>query len=106
MLNSPETLLLENLVAIALKRRFGDDFYFARDNAEVDFYVPKTQTLIQVAYSISANQTENREIESMLKIQERIKAENLLIITLDGEKTIEHKEKTIKCIPVWKWILL
>jgi predicted AAA+ superfamily ATPase len=105
MLDSPQTLLLENLVAITLKRRFGDRFYFVREGAEVDFYVPQTQTLIQVAYSISGNQTENREVESMLKIQQRVEAQNLQIITLDEEKTIEHKGKTIECIPVWKWIL-
>jgi predicted AAA+ superfamily ATPase len=105
MLNSPETMLIENLVAITLKRRFGDNFYFVRENVEVDFYVPETKTLIQVAYSVSDNQTENREVESILKIRQRVKAENLLIITLDEEKIIERKEKTVKCIPVWKWIL-
>ena len=101
--DSPETKLLENIVAITLKRRFGSEFYFARDNAEVDFYIPKTKTLIQVAYSL-AGQTERRELESLIKIQQRIKAKNLLCITMDEEKTIEFMEKKIECVPVWKWI--
>jgi hypothetical protein len=105
MQDNAETMLLENFVAITLKRRFGDRFYFARDGAEVDFYVPETQTLIQVAYSISASLTEQREVESILKIQQQIKAKKLLIITLDEEKIIESKELPIECIPVWKWVL-
>jgi predicted AAA+ superfamily ATPase len=102
MQDSPETMLLENLVAIILKRRFGSDFYFARDEAEVDFYIPKIKTLIQAAYSLKGP-TEKRETESMLKIQQRVKAKKLLIITLDEEKTIELNGKTIECVPIWKW---
>jgi len=104
MQDSTETMLLENLVAITLKKRFGGDFYFARDNAEVDFYIPKTKTLIQAAYSLNG-ETERRELESMFKIQRRVKAQKLLIITLDEEKNIYFNGETIECIPVWKWAL-
>jgi len=102
--DSPETMLLENLVAITLKKRFGSDFYFARDNAEVDFYIPKTKTLIQAAYSLNG-ETERRELESILKIQQRVKAQKLLIITLDEEKNIDFNGETVECVPVWKWVL-
>lgn len=104
MQDSPDTMLLENLVAITLKRCHGGDFYFARDGVEADFYIPKTKTLIQAAYSL-AGETERREVESMLKIQAKVKAKELLIITLDEEKTINFKGKTIECVPVWKWVL-
>ena len=36
-LMDPETSLLENLVAVTLKTRFGDDLYFYHRNIEVDF---------------------------------------------------------------------
>jgi predicted AAA+ superfamily ATPase len=104
MQDNPETKLLENLVAINLKKQFGDEFYFAKDGTEVDFYIPQTKTLIQVAYSISG-QTEGRELESMLKIRQKIEAKRMQIITLDEEKTIEFKGGKIECIPVWKWLL-
>jgi predicted AAA+ superfamily ATPase len=104
MQDSPETMLLENFVAITLKKQFGADFYFARNNAEVDFYVPRTKTLIQVAYSLSGS-TEKRELDSMAKIQDRVKAKKLLLITMDEEKSIDFKGKTIECVPVWKWAL-
>ncbi|MCL2283117.1 MAG: ATP-binding protein [Fibromonadales bacterium] len=101
---SPETMLLENLVAITLKKQYGDEFYFARDDVETDFYIPKTKTLIQAVYNLSA-QTEERELASMLKIQQKVKAKTLLLITLDEEKIIEFKGEKIQCIPVWKWVL-
>ena len=105
MQDSPETKLLENIVAITLKKQFDNDFYFARDNAEVDFYIPKTKTLIQAAYTLSG-QTEQRELESMLKIRYKVKAEKLLVVTLDEERTINFKDTTIECVPVWKWVLM
>jgi len=80
MQDSPETKLLENLVAINLRKRFGSEFYFAKDGAEVDFYIPKTKTLIQVAYSLS-RQTEERELDSMLKIRKK----------LEAKKNVAHK---------------
>ena len=101
---SPETMLLENLVAITLKKQYGDEFYFARDDVETDFYIPKIKMLIQAVYNLSA-QTEERELASMLKIQQKVKAKTLLLITLDEEKTIEFKGEKIQCIPVWKWVL-
>ncbi|MDR2583100.1 MAG: ATP-binding protein [Fibromonadaceae bacterium] len=105
MQDSPETKLLENLVAINLRKQFGSEFYFAKDGAEVDFYIPQTKTLIQVAYSLS-RQTEERELDSMLKIRQKLDAKKMLLITLDEEKTIEFKGEKIECIPIWKWVLL
>ena len=105
MQDNSETKLLENLVAITLKKKFGDDFYFAKDTVEADFYIPKIKTLIQVAYTLS-KQTEQRELESMLKIQQKIKAKKMLLITLDEERIIEFKNNRIECAPIWKWIFL
>jgi predicted AAA+ superfamily ATPase len=42
----PETRLLENMVACALKRLYGDDLYFYNRNVEVDFYIPSEQWAI------------------------------------------------------------
>lgn len=53
----PETLLLENLVAITLHRQFGEKVYFYNQHIEVDFYIPEESWLIQVSYNISDVQT-------------------------------------------------
>ena len=104
-LQQPETFLLENIVACKLRQLFGNQLYYVRSQVEADFYIPTTKTLIQVAYSLSNFDTENREVDSLLKVNETIAAENLMIITLDTEKIISQNSVEIKVIPVWKWLL-
>ena len=104
-LQKPETILLENIVACKLKQLYDNQLYYIRTQVEVDFYIPMTKTLIQVSYSIDNFETENREIESLLKVNETIAAENLIIITLDNEKVVTRNLVEVKVIPVWKWLL-
>jgi predicted AAA+ superfamily ATPase len=49
--------------------------------------------------------TEQRELESMFKIQQKLKAKKLLLITMDEERTIDYKGEVVECVPVWKWVL-
>ena len=50
-LPDPQTSLLENLVALQLRRLYGDDVYFYHNGVEVDFYVPEIQLAVQACYS-------------------------------------------------------
>jgi predicted AAA+ superfamily ATPase len=104
-LQKPETILLENIVACKLKQLYDNQLYYIRTQVEVDFYIPMTKTLIQVSYNIDNFETENREIESLLKVNETIAAENLIIITLDNDKVVTRNLVEVKVIPVWKWLL-
>ncbi|MDE6632684.1 MAG: ATP-binding protein, partial [Muribaculaceae bacterium] len=55
--------LLENLIALALIRRYGtkDAVYHYNHGIEVDFYIPESETAIQVSYTIStSNETFER----------------------------------------------
>lgn len=101
----PDTLLLENLVAIFLHRLFGEKLYFYNQNIEVDFYVPNHQWLIQVSYNISDPQTLAREVNGLLKAAKFLKAEKLQLVTRNEERVIEQDNFTIEVIPVWKWLL-
>ena len=100
-----ETSLLENIVAINLKRLYGDDVYYYRKNVEVDFYMPNQSSLMQVSYSLSDIETKRRETGSLLKAAGFLNAESLMIITMDEDDDIEVQGKTIKVIPLWKWLL-
>ena len=102
---NPETILLENLVAITLKRLYGDEFYFYNHNVEVDFYIPAEKWAIQVAYSLSDPGTLKRETNALLKIGNFLPADRLTIISYDEEQTIEMEGKTIAIVPVWKWLM-
>lgn len=104
-LMNPETILLENSVACHLRRRYGKEIFFAKRNTELDFYIPSDALLIQVAYQINAQDTEQREINALVKSAAELKANNLLIITLDDEKTVEVNGYRINIVPIWKWLL-
>lgn len=101
----PETSLLENIVAISLKKKYEDELYFYLQNIEVDFYIPTQNLAIQVSYSLKDESTRKREISALLKIAKVLDADKLLIITRDEEETIVKEEKKITVVPIWKWLL-
>ncbi|WP_298548512.1 ATP-binding protein [uncultured Parabacteroides sp.] len=101
----PETSLLENIVAISLKKKYEDELYFYLQNIEVDFYIPAHKLAIQVSYSLKDEATRKREISALLKIAKVLDADKLLIITRDEEETIVEEEKKITVVPIWKWLL-
>ena len=45
------------------------------------------------------------EIKSLIKASDELKCKDLEIITWDYEDEINLDGKTIKCIPLWKWLL-
>lgn len=102
------TSLLENLVAVTLLRKYGREeaVFFYNKNVEVDFYIPETETAIQVCYDLDNDpDTFERETNALLKISNVLECKELMIITRDTERTLEINNKTIKVIPVWKWLL-
>jgi len=100
-----ETALLENLVAIELKKRYGDDLFFYNKNIEVDFFLPEQQIAIQACYSLGDPDTRKREVNALLQISKQWKFSKYLIITKDEEETIIEGTTQIEVIPVWKWLL-
>lgn len=102
----PETKLLENLVALSLIRKYGEnEVFFYRRNVEVDFVVPRESLAIQVAYDLDLESTKNREISSLVSLCKYMDHLHPVIITMDTEETIRMNELEIKVWPVWKWLL-
>ncbi len=99
-----EGRLAENLVFVELKRREKDVYYWksGKEN-EVDFIVKGKDgslTAINVFYS---DESKERELKGLLKFRKEFKkTKELIILTKDVEK----KEKGIKFIPLWKWLLI
>lgn len=102
-----ETSLLENLVAITLLRRYGreDCVFYYRSNIEVDFYIPDSETAIQVCYSMADTETFERETKALINLDKVLPCRELLVITKNEEKTLEIKGKAIQVLPIWKWLL-
>jgi uncharacterized protein len=106
---------IENLVAIELLRKISYkignfEIFYWKDyqQNEVDFVIKeglKVNQLIQVTYASSKDEIEKREIRALIKASDLLKCKNLLIITWDYEDEIKVNNKTIKCLPLWKWLL-
>ena len=102
----PATSLLENIVAVNLRRRYGDECYFFNTpKAEVNFYIPEESTAIQVAFSMADHDTRKREVDALLALSDYKNVQHLLIVTKDEEETFEEKGKVISVIPLWKWLV-
>lgn len=101
----PVTSLLENLVAITLRKKYEEELYFYHQNIEVDFYVPVEKLAVQVSYSLKEETTRKREITALLKMAAVMEVDKLLIITNDEEEVITENGKEINVIPIWKWLL-
>jgi hypothetical protein len=110
-------LLMENVVAIELRRSYNNNFnetglYYWKDHSssEVDFVIREDRTikrLIQVSYSIESEPTRNRELRNLIKASDLLGCEDLLIITWnDDERYIELDDHQIKILPLYKWLCM
>ena len=105
-----DTLLLENMVALSLFRKYGHDddnerVFFYHSNVEVDFYVPEDELAVQVSYSIADPDTLHRETDAFDKLPQVYPCRRRVIITYDEERTLEDQHGIIEVIPAWKWLL-
>ena len=105
-----DTILLENVVALTLFRKYGHDLdnervYFYNANVEVDFYIPEEEWAIQVSYSIADEQTKLREVGALTKLPNVHPCRRRVIVTYDEEGTITDKHGNIEIVPCWKWML-
>lgn len=105
-----EPILLENLVALSLFRKYGHDkenerVFFYNANVEVDFYVPEDELAIQVSYTIADPETAERECGALTKLPNVHPCRRRVIITYDEEATFSDKHGTIEVIPCWRWLL-
>lgn len=106
--------LYENIVAIELKRKNKEIYYWkSSQQEEVDFVVKeglKAKQLIQVCYDVSDENTKQREIKALLKASKELKCENLLVITENYEAKEQASwfgiKRKVKFISLWKWLLL
>ncbi len=102
-----DTSLLENLVADNLIRKYGreDSVFFYNKDIDVDFYIPETETAIQVAYSIFDESIRKREVKALLSIRKLLPCKRCCIITYDETDAWQLSAEGIEVIPVWKWLL-
>ncbi|MCQ2444292.1 MAG: ATP-binding protein [Mailhella sp.] len=105
-LSDSEPALLENLIALHLRRRYGEVFFLKspKYGIDVDFFVPETKTAVQVAWRLS-DEAREREFRNLLKLNNTFKdAERLVVITADSAP-VENVPEGVDVIPAF-WFLL
>ena len=104
-INNPDTLLLENLCAITLYKKFDKSLYYYNRSVEVDFYVPDEGLAIQASYRMSDAATLEREVKALVAFHSVYPLRKAIIITYEDEDTIKRDGLEIEVLPIWKWIL-
>jgi len=98
--------IFENLVAISLKQK-GFEIYYYRERTECDFVVrekTKITKVIQATYELN-DKNKEREIKGLLEAMTKFKLKEGLILTYDEEDEFKIDKKRIVVKPLWKWII-
>ena len=110
--NKDSGWLYQNAVSIQLIKKHGKEnifYWMSSTKEEVDFVVKvgrKVKRLIQVCYDLGGQDTKKREIKALLKASKELKCKDLLVITEDYEAEDKVNGNKVKCLPLWKWLLL
>lgn len=102
---------LENMVFLQLyrKRTPVDQIFYYQGHGECDFLIQHgvdIESLIQVTWNMSEEETRRREISGLLEASEATGCNNLLIITADNQEDIPLPDgRAIKVLPAWRWFL-
>jgi len=98
--------MLENIVFLKLRRRFKDIFYF-QEKRECDFVVKEKDKIIkaiQVCFDFN-EENKDREINGLMEALEKFNLKEGIILTNRQEDEFKVKNKVIKVLLVWKWLL-
>jgi len=98
--------LLENLVFLNL-RGLDDEIYYykTQKDKEIDFYLPKSNILIQVTQDLDDPAVYEREINALSQAMEETNQNKALILTEDYKDTLTLQNKTISITPIYEWLL-
>lgn len=102
------SVLLENIVAVALYEKYRDHLYYLKSTKtkiDIDFYLPEKKTAIQVAFNIDDHAYE-REVGNLVRLAK--KDENIdrfMIVTSEEEKELEVDGVKIEVVPLYKFLL-
>ena len=105
-LSKEEPRLLENLTALTLYNKYGENVFYLKSNStDIDFFIPQSGTAVQVAYSLKGT-AYSREIDGIKRASDSVKEiKQAVIITYEEEKSIDMNGISVKVIPIWKWLL-
>jgi len=100
---------LENLVAIELKRRGKELFYWKNGRGLETDFITRTETKVEAAIQVSAKlseaKTKKREIDGLLSAITHLNLTEGVILTADESGSESFEDKIIHYQPIWQWLL-
>jgi hypothetical protein len=99
--------LMENVVYLKLRREYQDIYYYKTTSEyEVDFFLPKIKSLIQVSQYFDAPETRERELRALISAGlEQNEVVNRMVITESDKQTLDREGVNIEVIPLYEWLL-
>ena len=105
--------LIENLVAIRLKKEQSlnpnlEIYYWKNNTKEVDFLIKdglEVKQLMQVCWNINDYETRRRELKPLREALKEFNLKEGIVITENYEAKEKINGKTMKFIPIWRWLL-
>ncbi len=86
------SILLENVVATELRRRYGERVFFAKSAAtgiDVDFYLPDQGTAIQTCVDMN-DASFDRETQNLIRLKKSMpQVQKMMILTLENEELLD-----------------
>ena len=95
--------LLENAVAIWLRRHYGEEVCYLKSSTtglDIDFYIPSEHTAIQVCLQVN-DQSAGREVGNLLKASATMPdLSRLIVVTSEGSVSRHPDHPEIELIPI------
>ena len=97
---------MENTVFLALRRKTHEIYYYTTPAGfEVDFYLPNSRQLIQVAHNMDQATTREREIRALLDAQNTLDISSGLILTNANGDAVNENGRTITIRSLAEWLV-
>lgn len=105
--------LIENVVYVDLRRRNQEIYYYkTSEDYEVDFYLPKENSFIQVSQHFESEETKERELRAVVsavkekkEVKEGKKSPTCLLVTESEKESISKDGINIHVVPLYEWLL-
>jgi hypothetical protein len=94
------------VVFLALRQRTREVFYYLSPGGfEVDFYLPETRELVQVAQSLGQTSTRDREHRALTDAMRGLGLSRGLVLTDSNAEAIQVDGMTIETRSIAEWLL-
>jgi predicted AAA+ superfamily ATPase len=98
--------LMENAVFLALRRKTKEIYYYQSPSGhEVDFYLPETRQLIQVAQNMDQPATREREVRALTEAMRELKLTHGMILSDTNTEPFKQGRLTIDVRSTAEWLM-